>query len=104
MFPRASGCDMIEAVIATTSGGLVGGDQLEVDVSVGRCAQAMVTTQAAEKVYRSVGPDTCVAVNFRLELGGWLEWMPQETIIFDAARLSRRIMLNFEKEARELTG
>ena len=44
MFPRVSAYDMIEAVIATTSGGLVGGDQLEVDVSVGRCAQAMVTT------------------------------------------------------------
>jgi len=104
MFPRVTAYDMIEAVIATISGGLVGGDQLEVDVSVRRRAQAMVTTQAAEKVYRSVGPDTCVAVNLQLERGGWLEWMPQETIIFDGARLRRRITLNVENGARALAG
>jgi urease accessory protein len=104
LFPRVSGDDMPEAVIATTSGGLVGGDNLGVDVSVGCGAQAIVTTQAAEKVYRSIGPDVGVTVNLCLERDGWLEWMPQETIIFDGARLRRRIAVNVVSGARALAG
>ena len=72
----------------------------DVDVTVGRGAHALVTTQAAEKVYRSIGLDSRVAVNLHLATDGWLEWFPQETIIFDGARLRRQITLSVTDGAR----
>lgn len=89
LFPNSPADDLPLAVLLTTSGGLAGGDRLRISVGVEDSAQAVVTTQAAEKVYRSLGPETRVEVALTVERGGWLEWLPQETILFDRARLSR---------------
>src|ERR1700730_1732747 len=54
LFPTPESGDPIQAVVLTTSGGLTGGDRTRVAVAVGAGAQATVTTQAAEKIYRAL--------------------------------------------------
>lgn len=66
-------------------GGIVGGDQLHVGVDVAEGAHALVTTPAATKVYRTAGPRATVDSGLRVAAGGVLEWLPQETILYDGA-------------------
>ncbi|MHC5655476.1 urease accessory protein UreD [Stappia sp.] len=77
------------AVFLNTAGGLTGGDQLDFDAEVGDGARAIVTTQAAERVYKS--PHGAATLDSRLRAGdgACLEWLPQETILFDRAELTR---------------
>ena len=89
-FPNTDS-DALEAIIVNTAGGIAGGDALSIDVSVGENAKLVLGTAAAEKVYRSHGPDARLALNLEIASGGQLAWLPQETIMFDRARLSRRI-------------
>lgn len=81
----------LEAVIVNTAGGITGGDRADLDIAVGAGARLTITTAAAEKVYRSLGPDAEVDVKLSVAAGGGLAWLPQETILFDRARLKRRI-------------
>ncbi len=76
-------------MLLTTGGGLVGGDRLDVQVDgAGRARGAWSPPQAAEKVYRSLGRRLPGRRRIcAVEAGGWLEWLPQETILFDGARL-----------------
>lgn len=104
LFPVPRAGDPLTAVLATTSGGLVGGDRLDVDLAVAEGAGALVTTQAAEKVYRSTGADCRIATRASVAAGGWLEWMPQETIVFEGARLRRDTRLDLAADARILAG
>jgi len=90
LFPRAESGDPISAVLLTTSGGLTGGDELRILVGAQAGARALVTTQAAEKIYRSMGTACTIDVALEVNEGAWLEWLPQETILFDRARLRRR--------------
>jgi len=94
LFPAKAPGDVLQAVLVTTSGGLVGGDRLEVEVRVGPAAAVQVIGQAAEKIYRSKGQDTIFEARLDVAEGAWLEWLPQETIIFDQARLRRRTCVN----------
>jgi urease accessory protein len=64
----------------------------------------MVTSQAAEKVYRSTGADCRVTTHLAVGEGGWLEWCPQETILFDRSRLRRMLRLDLQPGARALLG
>jgi len=80
-----------EAVLVNTAGGIAGGDRFAVDLSLGADARLVVTTAAAEKVYRSLGPDACVDVSANLADGAELIWLPQETILIDRARLARTV-------------
>jgi urease accessory protein len=104
LFPSSPTEDVLGAVVVNTSGGLVGGDSLDISVALGPGAQALVTTQAAEKLYRSIGPDCLVTVRIEVRENAWLEWLPQETIIFDGARLRRRTTLTVSPGARLLAG
>jgi urease accessory protein len=104
MFPVAGDGNPPVAVLLTTSGGLTGGDRLELDVSIGAGAAAVVTTQAAEKIYRSAGGEAAVEVRLDVEAGGTLCWLPQETILFDRARLRRRLTVDLAAGARLLAG
>ncbi|HEY1310089.1 MAG TPA: urease accessory protein UreD [Pseudolabrys sp.] len=89
-FPNAAS-DALEAVIVNTGGGMTGGDRFAIDIALGDAARLIVGTAAAEKVYRSNGPDAEMAVTLTVGEGARLAWLPQETILFDRARLSRRI-------------
>jgi len=104
LFPRPEPGQPLTGVVVTTSGGLVGGDRLNVSVSADRDSEALVMTQAAEKVYRSAGPDAEIDVTLEAEAGSWLEWLPHETIIFDGARLKRRTRVDLSPDARLLAG
>ncbi len=92
------------AALATISGGLVGGDRLGIEVAADPGTEVLVTAQAAEKVYRSAGPECRVEIDLSVGDGAWLEWLPQETILFDGARLSRRTVVAATSEARILAG
>jgi urease accessory protein len=77
--------------MVTTSGGLADGDRLRLALAAGAGAAAQVTTQAAEKVYRARDTDPArFDCDIGVSDGAWLEWLPQETILFDGARLERR--------------
>jgi urease accessory protein len=90
-FPNAERPDALEAVIVNTAGGMTGGDRFGIDVAVGAGAGLTVTTAAAEKIYRSLGPETEIAVKLDVARDAKLAWLPQETIVFDQVRLRRSI-------------
>jgi urease accessory protein len=104
VFPNRARDDIIAGVLVTTSGGLVGGDRIEVSVDVDAAARAQLAGQAAEKIYRSAGTDTEIVVDLTVGDGGWLEWLPQETILFDGARLRRRTYADVAAGAQLLAG
>ena len=89
LFPTPARDEPPLAVILTTSGGLVAGDELVVSVGLAPGAAAHVTASAAEKVYRSLGPTTAIRQSFSVAAGAALEFLPLETILFDGARLWR---------------
>ena len=89
LFPTLPKAELSSAVLVTTSGGLLGGDRLDVGVHVDANAAVQVMGQAAEKVYRSLGADTLFDVRLSVGAGAYLEWLPQETIVYDQARLRR---------------
>lgn len=102
LFPAPAEDDPPEAVLVTTSGGIAGGDRFRISVATEPGAALLVTSQAAEKVYRSLGSDAHCTVSLRVEAGAWLEWMPQETILFQGARFSRLIEANLAATGRLL--
>ena len=104
MFPRPGAGDPPTAVLVTTSGGLVAGDRMGIDIEVAAEAEAVVTTQAAEKVYRSTGAECRIEIALRADAGSWLEYMPQETILFQSARLRRRTRIERAAGARVMAG
>jgi urease accessory protein len=92
-----AGC---EAVFINTAGGIAGGDSLALDVEVAAGAQLTVTTQACERVYRSSdGASGRVQNRARLERDAKLCWLPQETILFDQARLNRKLDITMAPRA-----
>jgi urease accessory protein len=97
-FPSPEG-EGLSAVFVNTAGGVAGGDRFEIDISAGERAQLTLTTAAAEKVYRA--PDSAAELSIALKAadGAKLAWLPQETILFDRARLSRRIDIDLAEGA-----
>jgi len=81
----------LQAVIVNTAGGTAGGDRYQIACRAGVDADLTVSTAAAEKIYRSTGADAAVDIRLDVAAGAFLAWLPQETIFFDEARLSRRI-------------
>lgn len=77
------------AVLINTAGGLAEGDCIEQRVQWGKNAVATVATQAAEKVYRALADGAQLSTRLEVERGAHAEWLPQETILFDNARLRR---------------
>jgi urease accessory protein len=91
--------DDLEAMIVNTAGGMAGGDRFALEIKVNDAAALTVTTAAAEKVYRSLGDDTTIDIRLNLGPGASLRWLPQETILFDAARLRRTIEIDIAADA-----
>jgi len=92
----------LEAVIVNTAGGIAGGDRLMLDITAEAGARLLVTTAAAEKVYRTLEAAASIDVKLRLSAGSSLAWLPQETILFDRARLERAIEVDLADDARLL--
>ena len=100
-FPNSSG-PALEAMIVNTAGGIAGGDRHDLDIDVGEGAALGVTTAAAEKVYRALGPGAEISVKLGVGGGARLSWLPQESILFDRARLNRRIEVELAPDANLL--
>ena len=95
-FPRLPSA---EAVLVNTAGGMAGGDRLDVDMTVAGGAALTVTTQAAERVYRALGGPAQLDVKLMAGAGARLFWLPQETILYDAAELRRSLTLDAASSA-----
>ena len=89
MFPRTGHRAVQEAVLINTAGGVAGGDRLELCVTALPGASIAVTSQAAEKVYRALNKPARVATRLKACQSARLAWLPQETIVFNWARLHR---------------
>jgi urease accessory protein len=104
LFPHVPAGEPMTAALTNTAGGLVGGDALSVTVTAAEDSRLLAMAQAAEKVYRSTGADCRVEVRLAAAAGAWLEWLPQETILFEAARLRRRTVLDLHPASSVLAG
>jgi len=91
LFPTPEPGAPLEAAFVNVAGGLAGGDALEARITLRAEAAALVTTPAAEKVYRSLGDVSSIATRIEVAADAVLEYLPQEAILFDGARLSRRM-------------
>jgi urease accessory protein len=94
--PEADG---LSAVFVNTAGGIAGGDRFGIDIATGEGSRLTVTTAAAEKIYRAQRPAAQLDVALKLSAGSHLSWLPQETILFDQARLLRRIDIDLADSA-----
>lgn len=90
-FPHSQTSAALDAVIVNTAGGMTGGDRFDLEIAVGAGAQLTVTTAAAERIYRSLGPATEITLRLEVGTNGALAWLPQLMIGFDRFRLRRTI-------------
>jgi urease accessory protein len=95
-FPNAKS---LEAVIINTAGGIAGGDHFSFDIDVGDGAELTATTAAAEKIYRAIDVPARIDVRLSVAPSGKLIWLPQETILFQGARLRRSVEIDLAAEA-----
>ena len=97
-FPSPEG-EGLSAVLLNTAGGVAGGDRFDLAITAGWGTQLTLTTAAAEKVYRAVDSASELSIALKIANGAKLAWLPQETILFDRARLSRRIVVDLAEGA-----
>lgn len=101
MLPRThTGCP--EVVFLNTAGGVTGGDRLHYAVDLGPGAEAVATTQTAERAYASANGAARVTVEMSAGAGARLAWVPQETILFDGAALERQTDVHLAADAEAL--
>ncbi|WP_040671872.1 urease accessory protein UreD [Rhodobacter ferrooxidans] len=89
MLPRVPG-DVPEVVLLNTSGGLTGGDRLSFQLQIGAGCRVLATTQTAERGYAALGVPAQVLVRASIGAGARLDWLPQETLLYQDAHLERR--------------
>jgi urease accessory protein len=94
--PEADG---LSAVFVNTAGGVAGGDRFDIDIAAGEGARLTLTTAAAEKVYRAPNEAAQLNISLKAASGAHLGWLPQETILFDRARMLRRIDIDLADDA-----
>ncbi|MEO0366686.1 MAG: urease accessory protein UreD [Pseudomonadota bacterium] len=87
--PRVDPGEPLQAVLLNTAGGMTDGDHVAQSVRWAPDTHAVVTTQAAERIYRSRSGDAFIHNNLDVATRARAVWLPQETILFDGARLQR---------------
>ena len=102
MFPRAGDGAVEEAVLVNTAGGIAGGDRFEISVRALANSSIAVTSQAAEKVYRALNEPARIATKLKACVAAKLAWLPQETIVFNWARLNRETEVELSSGAELL--
>ena len=101
--PRVPCGSPLEAVLINTAGGLTGGDHMDWSFEAGEGASMTLATQACEKTYKAHGTSEArVSVQLKLNADSALAWLPQETILFDRARLARSIEVDMAAGSRLL--
>lgn len=102
IFPQTFRADM-QGVVVNTSGGMTGGDCFEMSAHVRNAGQLTLTTQAAERIYRAQDEKPAHVHNrVTVAPAARLNWLPQETILFDASRLNRRLEIQMEGDSTAL--
>ncbi len=96
------GPDTCHAIVVHPPGGVVGGDELRIDVCAGRAAHALISTPGATKWYRSNGRRSVQRISLAVEADAALEWLPQETIFFDDADVVLDSTVSLHGNARYL--
>lgn len=89
----------LEAVLINTAGGLTGGDRMQWSADLAPGGHMVLTTQACERVYRSIGGPAFVETRLTVGAGAHLDWLPQETILFASSQLDRRIEIDLAEGA-----
>ncbi|MEM0900773.1 MAG: urease accessory protein UreD, partial [Pseudomonadota bacterium] len=85
----------LEAVFINTAGGLTGGDTLGVEINAGRETSVVFSTQACERIYKAIDETPAEVTNeIYVAAGAHAVWLPQETILFDAGRLNRKLSVS----------
>jgi urease accessory protein len=102
LFPQVGGRAIEEAVLINSAGGIAGGDRLDLAITVGGTAAIALTTQAAEKVYRALDEPARISTKLTVGAAARLAWCPQETIVFNRARVDRRTHIAFSSGAELL--
>jgi urease accessory protein len=92
----------MEAILINTSGGLTGGDVIEWSVAAAASTRLCVTTQANEKIYKAASDTASVSTSITVAEGASVHWLPQETILFDQASLTRRLDVDLADNAEFL--
>jgi urease accessory protein len=102
MFPRIGSSKAEEAVLINTAGGIAGGDCLDYSVTAFSNGSLRLTSQAAEKVYRALDAPAHISTKLKAHVGAKVAWLPQETIVFNRARLKRKTEIEVTSGAEVL--
>src|SRR4029079_18343518 len=94
--PEAEG---LSGVFVNTAGGIAGGDRFDIEIAAARGSRRPLTARRAKKVYRAPAPAAQLNIALKAESGAHLPWLPQETILFDRARIIRRIDIDLAADA-----
>jgi urease accessory protein len=97
-FPSPEG-DGLSGVFVNTAGGVAGGDSFDIDIAAGQGSRLTLTTAAAEKIYRAPGGAAQLNIALKVAAGAHLGWLPQETILFDRARVHRSFDVDLDDAA-----
>jgi urease accessory protein len=97
-FPSPEG-EGLSGVFVNTAGGVAGGDNFDIEIAAAEGARLTLTTAAAEKVYRAPGAAAQLNISLKAAAGAHLGWLPQETILFDRARVHRRFDIELDDAA-----
>lgn len=98
LYPEGEG--VCQAIVLHPPSGIAGGDHLLISATVGTGAHAQLTTPGAGKWYRSGGPEASQRLELTVEEGAALEWLPQETIVFDGARARMETRVRLAADSR----
>src|SRR6187402_408569 len=89
----------LSGVFVNTAGGVAGGDRFDIEITAADAARLTLTTAAAEKVYRASGQAAELNIALTVAAGAHLGWLPQETILFDRARVHRSFDIALDETA-----
>ncbi|MCK1285017.1 urease accessory protein UreD [Bradyrhizobium sp. 44] len=89
----------LSGVFVNTAGGVAGGDRFDIEIAAADSSKLTLTTAAAEKVYRAPGRAAELNIALKVAAGAHLGWLPQETILFDRARVRRRFDIDLDATA-----
>jgi urease accessory protein len=97
-FPSPEG-EGLSGVFVNTAGGVAGGDRFDIEIAAADASRLTLTTAAAEKIYRTQGPAAQLNIALKVGAGAHLGWLPQETIMFDQAKVTRRFDIELDEAA-----
>lgn len=97
LYPEGRGT--CHTIVVHPPGGIAGGDTLEVRARLGAKSAALLTTPGAGKWYRTQSVAARQTLDFGVAPGASLEWLPQETILFDGAIAEMKTVVRLEGDA-----